>query len=152
MMKKGFSLIELLVSLVIISVTMVFISSFILNLKKEKNDSDFLNIPALLDQASISKTLNSDANKYGICSLELSNNHHLNITYCNNDISVVEITNNTLKYSKSGDVQLVRTLKQGSFSSISYSDESFEETVKLYKYIIDVSTDKNIEVNYYKKS
>ena len=74
-MKKGFSLIELLVSLVIISVVMVFLTSFVLNLRDEKGNVD-IDIPMYINQASISRALNYDAIDHGgICNVTISGNN-----------------------------------------------------------------------------
>ncbi len=153
-MKKGFTLIELLVSLVIISVTMVFISAFVLNLKDEKGKI-ITDIPQMVNQAAISKELNSDANKYGIRNIIKESNTKCIVKYNNGLIRTIEINNNTIKYTEEDSVIFVKTLNAGTFSGIDF-DSSNEEyyTVytngkKLYKYVINVSSGENIEVYYY---
>lgn len=155
-MKKGFSLVELLVSLVIISLVMIFISSFILSIKDKKN-SFTLNVPTLIDQASISKILNNDANKCEIESIALNSNKKITITYKDETSGIIEILNNdtTLKYSKDDNLIFIRTLKTGTFSNISYDNSSddyystFSNDKIFYKYVINISTGENIEVYYY---
>lgn len=153
-MKKGFSLIELLVSLVIISVILVFITSFIVSIKDEKNGLS-LNVPVLIDQAAISKILNNDANKNGISSITKNNNNKITITYKDETTGVIEISSSTLKYSKNNNVELIKTLKNATFSSISFvsSDENyyknFSNGKKYFKYVINISTGDKIEVYYY---
>ena len=152
-MKKGFSLIELLVSLVIISIVVVFISAFVLNLRDEKGQL-VIDVPYYINQASISKTLNFDAKENGISNVATSNNGKTcTINYGGNSVGVINIntSGDTLTYTYNSNVKLVKTLDGKTFTSIevpagypkTYGDK------KLYKYVIHVSNAEDIEiVNY----
>ena len=143
-MKKGFSLIELLVSIVIISLVLVFITAFVQNLKNEKGNINF-NVQDSISKTSISKELNEYANEYGISNIVKNSAKKLTITYKNGDVGVVEINNKTITYKNNSDIVFVKTLTQDTvnFEAIDYnpdSDDYYKEysntNKKFFRYVI----------------
>lgn len=149
-MKKGFSLIELLVSLVIISAVMVFLTSFVLNLRDDKSNV-IIDVPAYINQASISRTLNYDAIKHGgICNVEITNDgKRSDITYVDNETREITLSDDTLVYKNGSNIELIKTLNgDKNFVSIQIPN-NFPKThgnKKLHKYVILISDENNIEV------
>lgn len=163
-MKKGFSLIELLVSLVIISITMVFMTVLLTNLRSEKADY-YYNANDSVNTASITKILNEDAMKYGIKSIELptaSNYGNFLITYGNGSIGKIQtVSRNSFRYIL--DEKIVFSKSYSKIGNISFSyNKNSEEYYKEYdtnadgnpdycfiKYIIGIPSSANIVVYYY---
>lgn len=149
-MKKGFSLIELLVSLVIISAVMVFLTSFVLNLRDEKGEIN-IDVQANINQASISRALNYDAIEHGgICRINISGNT-ATIKYVDEAEKKIILNNKTLTYNDedTNKIELVKTLNGNkNFSSIQIPEGYPKKhgNKKLYKYIISTSDGNNIEV------
>lgn len=157
-MKKGFSLIELLVSIIIISITLLFITSFLQVLKSNKEGIN-LNVSDSIDRVSVSKELNESSIKYRIDSILKNSDKKLTINYKNGIIGVIEIINNdkTLKYTENSNIRFVKTLSDSNatYEKVIYDAED-ENYYKLYsnskrfiKYIIKVTTNNNVEVYYY---
>lgn len=164
-MKKGFSLIELLASLVIISITMIFITSFIVNIRKEKIEMFYdTDIKAVC--ASISKILNEDALKYGISSIiqtNPSNDNNFIINYKNGKVGKLKVfysdNKKSLRYTVDDEVVFLKTFKGPSSITSSYSknnqkyykeydiDNDGTNDHVFFKYIISVP--ESIEVYYY---
>lgn len=143
-MKKGFSLVELLVSLVIISIVVVFISSFVLNLRDEKGNVD-IDIRLQINKAAISRKLNSDAVFYeGISNITASTvqgGQNLRITYNNGEIRDVRIIGSTLRYLNGSNIELMRTLNgRITFSALEVPSGYPKEYggKHLYKYVIKI--------------
>ena len=139
-MKKGFSLIELLVSLVIISIVVVFISSFVLNLRDEKGNID-IDIRTHITQAAISRRLNYDAIiNSGINSVNITNSGKTcTVSYNNGKSGVVQISsdNKTLTYTYNSATELIRTLNGNKTFTLIEESIGFPKTYgnkKLYKY------------------
>ena len=148
-MKKGFSLIELLVSLVIISVVMVFLTSFVLNLRDEKGNVD-IDIPMHINQAAISRTLNYDAVEYGgICNVT-TNGTNAEIIYANTETRQIKLNNRTLTYKDGTKVELAKTLEGNkSFTSVEVASgyPKYYGNKILYKYVVSTgSANKDVEV------
>lgn len=162
-MKKGFSLIELLVSIVIISLTLVFITAFVQNLKNEKGNINF-NVQDSISKTSISKELNEYANEYGISNIVKKSATKLEITYKTGDVGVVEINNKTVTYKNNSEIVFVKTLTQDTvnFKAIDYNSDSEDyhkiysnNNKKFFRYVIKTTSDStkvsrdDIEVLYY---
>lgn len=139
-MKKGFSLIELLVSLVIISIVMVFLTSFVLNLRDERGEVN-IDIPMYINQASISRALNYDAIEHGgICYINI-NDGNVEVRYSDRVTKKVLLNDNTLTYKKGNEVELVKTLNGNKQFAPAYVPSGYPKTYgnkRLQKYIIPI--------------
>ena len=148
-MKKGFSLVELLVSLVIISMVVVFISSFVLNLRDEKGNIN-IDVKTRINQTSISRRLNYDVIKFGgISDIASDNAEHptYTIIYNSGDIRKLKLSKNessnssTLKYwSGDDDIELLVTLngtksfvEELTLTSNTYGSKTLREYVIMIK-------------------
>ena len=92
MNKKGYTLVELIVALSILSVIIVLMMIFIINLKKKEIDAG-VDTKAMITEATLSKTINSDINKYGLFSFtgeDIQNQLFTKIT--------LDLENNTKRY------------------------------------------------------
>lgn len=92
MNKKGYTLVELIVALSILSVIIVLMMTFIVDLKKKEIDAG-IDTKAMITEATLSKTINSDINKYGLFSFtgdELQGEIYNRIT--------LDLENNTKRY------------------------------------------------------
>lgn len=150
-MKKGFSLIELLVSLVIISAVMVFLTSFVLNLRDEKGEIN-IDVQANINQASISRALNYDAIKHGgICNVEITNNgKNCEITYVDEETRQIILNEGTLTYKDGSNIELVKTLNGNKIFGTIEVPSNYPKIYgnkMLYKFVISAGgVDKDIEV------
>ena len=150
-MKKGFSLIELLVSLVIISAVMVFLTSFVLNLRDEKGEIN-IDVQANINQASISRALNYDAIEHGgICNVEITNNgKNCEITYVDEETRQIILNEGTLTYKDGSNIELVKTLNGNKIFGTIEVPSNYPKIYgnkMLYKYVISAGgVDKDIEV------
>ncbi len=129
-MKKGFTLVELLVSIAILSIAMVFISVFVLNLKDDRGKV-LLNVPVLIDQAAISKKLNYDAEVMGIKSITPYGNKEYRIEYLTNEARIIRISddNKTLTYDDgNSNIYLVKTLNNNAFGKTVNGNTTYFDT------------------------
>ncbi len=147
-MKKGFTLIELLVSIVLLSIVMLFMTSLVISFKDQKENLN-IDMNLMVNQASISKTINYDAANYGISSISCESTIKCTITFDNSSTKTIEITDNgtSIKYYNASTVYLVRTISSDKFNQITYSSEVLEEGT-FYKIVISLTTntDYNVEI------
>ena len=150
-MKKGFSLIELLVSLVIISAVMVFLTSFVLNLRDEKGEIN-IDVQANINQASISRALNYDAIEHGgICNVEITNNgKNCEITYVDEETRQIILNEGTLTYKDGSNIELIKNLNGNKIFGTIEVPSNYPKIYgnkMLYKFVISAGgVGKDIEV------
>ncbi len=148
MMKKGFTLVELLVSIVLLSIVMLFMTNFVLSFKEQKKESN-IDVNLMTNQAAISKTINYDVATYGIDDVECESSIKCTITFDDESSKTIELTNNknSIKYYNSSNVYLIRTLSSDTFEEITYSSEELEYGT-FYKIVISLTNnqDYNIEI------
>ncbi len=119
MRKKGFTVVELIISVAILSIVMVFALNLLVVLK-EKDTNINEDTDMILNQAFVSKKINGDIiDNGGIKSLNCTT------TRCdfvfNNDVSkTLTLTNNkrTIKYENEENIELNRTLPISSYDNI----------------------------------
>lgn len=150
-MKKGFTLIELLVSIALLSIVMLFMTSLVISFKDQKENLN-IDMNLMVNQASISKTINYDVSNYGISSISCESTIKCTISFDNSTTKIIEITDSgsSIKYYDASTVYLVRTINNDTFSEITYSSQLLEEET-FYKIVISLTTntDYNIEIYNY---
>ena len=92
MNKKGYTLVELIVSMSLLSIIIIFMMSLLVNLKADENEQG-IDTKALVLQATLSKTINSDINK-----LEAENFSSLVPVDENKKITKITFKDNTEKF------------------------------------------------------
>ena len=145
MKKNGFTLIEITISITLLSVIMVFLFKYLnLVLKDETNITDKTKI--LLDQNIISKIINEDINNNGIKDVNCSSNS-CDITLLNDETRLIEINENSVDYKDT--TNNITLLKRKTI--LNYNITLKNDITNLYQIIL-ASSDKKyrIEVTYYK--
>ena len=129
MKKNGFTLIEITISITLLSVIMVFLFKYLnLVLKDETN--------ILLDQNIISKIINEDINNNGIKDVNCSSNS-CDITLLNEERRLIEINENLINYKDT--TNNITLLKRKTI--LNYNITLKNDITNLYQ-IIFASTDK----------
>lgn len=140
--KKGFTLVEVAISVSLLSFVMVFMLKFVSEIRKDE-DSISLNTDMLLNKAIISKTINEDVNEEGISTLTCSN-IKCTINLKNNKTKTIEITDDgtklTYKNITDDEIELVRVLPNEYVYNIKKT-----ETSNLY--LIEIEIDSHPEYN-----
>ncbi len=131
-MKKGFTLIELLVTLVLLSVIMVFMVNFIVNLRDKEDNLD-MNINLMVNQAVISKELNTDIINNELTSVSCENDTKCTLAFTGGITKTLEILSGgeSLKYYDASTVYFIKTLTGNeSFERIEYTNSTVD-TIKV---------------------
>lgn len=140
--KKGFTLVEVAISVSLLSFVMVFLLRFITEIRKDE-DTISLNTEMLLNKAIISKTINEDINKVGINSLTCSNTK-CTITLKNNKTKTIEITDDgnkiTYKNVTDDEIELSKKLPNDYVFNI-------KKTENTNLYLITIEVDSHEEYN-----
>ena len=126
MSKKGFTIVELIISVAILSIVLVFALNLLVVLKenlvvlKEKETSLDTDTDMVLNQAFVSKKINGDIVKNGgIKSLNCTTTK-CDFTFNNEEKKTLTLTNNkkTIKYENEENVELTRTLPKSTYGNI----------------------------------
>lgn len=164
MNKKGFTLVELLVSIAILTVSMVFISAFLLKLMEQKDDNAF-DTDAMVNQAAISKTINYDVVSRGINDdVNLSEGFtsegetkYKTISYSfinkeNGDTANISIKKDgkTIEYEIDNTLIFARTLSNSLYTNITFETEILNSGKIFTKIVIFNDKGYNIEIYDYK--
>lgn len=140
--KKGFTLVEVAISVSLLSFVMVFLLRFISEIRKDE-DTISLNTEMLLNKAVISKTINEDINETGISSLTCSNTK-CTIALKNNKTKTIEITNDgsklTYKNITDDEIELTKILPNEYVYNI-------KKTENANLYLIEIEIDSHPEYN-----
>ncbi|MEG2457963.1 MAG: prepilin-type N-terminal cleavage/methylation domain-containing protein [Bacilli bacterium] len=117
MKKNGFTLVELLISLALLSIVLVFMMSALVDLRDEelKTGKD---TSVLLNQAFISKAINHDVvTSSGISSINCPDTFNCNIIFNNNISKKINLSSDktTLSYTTPSDntVTIIKKLPDG---------------------------------------
>ncbi len=174
MNNKGFTILELIISLAILSIATVFMLTTIMSLK-DTEEANGVDTKALLNQAIISSTINADINKYGLDSVETNTDFDSNSDIQSSNVlegkkiifkflndSTKELVLYNIEDSKTTsiyygkDYQTVdfkRTLPDGFyFKKTEISTKTFQGKYKYYKITIPLTNEKHnydIEIYYY---
>ncbi len=160
MNKKGYTLVELIVSMSLLSIIIIFMMSLLVNLKADENEQG-IDTKALVLQATLSKTINSDINK-----LEAENFSSLvpadenkkitKITFKDNTEKFITITNDKkIAYGTKDENTIIKDLPNGYLVKDMYVTNN---STGLMKIIIEVENknnhkfDFNIEAYSYNKN
>lgn len=135
---KGFTLVELVISITLLSIVLVFMMKVLISLKN-KEDANGINTKLLVNQTIISKTLNNDNIKNDI----------KNIQYCEADKKDCVLIEFAIGTSKK--LQLLNNANN-CYYTISYSDNNFDiNSDSIYEFKRTLPNKKNDEgeINYY---
>ena len=119
MNKKGFTIVELIISVSILSIVMVFALNLLVVLKEQETSLD-TDTNMILNQAFVSKKINGDIVKNGgIKSLNCTTTK-CDFTFNNEEKKTLTLTNNkkTIKYENEEYVELTRTLPKSTYGNI----------------------------------
>ena len=119
MSKKGFTIVELIISVAILSIVLVFALNLLVVLKEKETSID-TDIDMVLNQAFVSKKINGDIVKNGgIKSLNCTTTK-CDFTFNNEEKKTLTLTNNkkTIKYENEENVELTRTLPKSTYGNI----------------------------------
>lgn len=119
MNKNGFTIVELIISVTILSIVMVFALNLLVVLKEKETSLD-TDTDMVLNQAFVSKKINGDIVKNGgIKSLNCTTTK-CDFTFNNELKKTLTLTNNkkTIKYENEENVELTRTLPKSTYGNI----------------------------------
>ena len=119
MNKNGFTIVELIISVTILSIVMVFALNLLVVLKEKETSLD-TDTDMVLNQAFVSKKINGDIVKNGgIKSLNCTTTK-CDFTFNNDVKKTLTLTNNkkTIKYENEENVELTRTLPKSTYGNI----------------------------------
>ena len=119
MSKKGFTIVELIISVAILSIVLVFALNLLVVLKEKEMNLD-TDTDMVLNQAFVSKKINGDIIKNGgIKSLNCTTTK-CDFTFNNEVSKTLTITNNkkTIKYENEENIELTRTLPKSTYGNI----------------------------------
>lgn len=140
--KKGFTLVEVAISVSLLSFVMVFLLRFVSEIRKDE-DTISLNTEMLLNKAIISKTINESVNNTGISSLTCSN-IKCTIILKDNKTKTIEITDDgtklTYKNVTDDEIELTRKLPNEYVYNI-------RKTENASLYLIEIEIDSHPEYN-----
>lgn len=106
MNKKGFTLIELCISVALLSVVMIFLLQFLSYIKRE--DTGIEDETALiLNKAIVSKTLNEEFSKMGSLQEVVCKNNLCNIKFMNDKDAELKISDNILLFKDITDDKII---------------------------------------------
>lgn len=119
MNKKGFTIIELIISVSILTIVMVFALNLLVVLKEQETSLD-TDTDMILNQAFVSKKINGDIIKNGGIKLLNCTTTKCDFTFNNDVKKTLTLTNNkkTIKYENKENVELTRTLPQSTYGNI----------------------------------
>ena len=141
--KKGFTLIELSISVTLLSLVMVFMFKFISEIRKDE-DTVGLQTEMLLIKSIISKTINTDVkNSGGISSLSCTS-AKCTIDLKDNTTKIIEITNGgtILKYTDTTKNEILLTRKLPSNYAFYLNKKETNQV-----FILEISIPSNKEYN-----
>ena len=119
MNKKGFTIVELIISVAILSIVLVFALNLLVVLKEKEMNLD-TDTDMVLNQTFVSKKINGDIIKNGgIKSLNCTTTK-CDFTFNNEVSKILTITNNrkTIKYENEENIELTRTLPKSTYGNI----------------------------------
>lgn len=121
--KKGFTLVELVLSVTLLSIVLIFMMAMLVDLK-DKEKSNGADAKLLVNQAIISNTINTDIIKYGLESVSACasmNCFILSFGDGNEKTLKLMSDNQTIFYGNERSTDFIRTLPNGrKYSSIHY--------------------------------
>ena len=119
MNKKGFTIVELIISVAILSVVMVFALNLLVILKEQETSLE-TDTDMVLNQAFVSKKINGDIVTNGGIKLLNCTTTKCDFTFNNDATKTLTLTNNkkTIKYENEHYVEFTRTLPEGSYGNI----------------------------------
>lgn len=123
MKKSGFTLVELTISIALLSVVMVFLLNFLVLVKKE--DTGISEVTDMeLDKSIISKSINSDILNNDYISSYNCTSSLCNITLNSGEKRTLEVNENIIKYTNASNNKVLLSRK----TSLNYSIKSEELT------------------------
>jgi len=141
--KNGFTLVEITISVTLLSAVMVFLLGFVSEVRKDE-DSITLRTEMLLNKNIIAKTINQDIRGSGGIKSQTCSNTKCTITLNNNITKTIEITNEgtllTYKNTTTDKIELTRKLPDNYI----YNIKSTENTAI---YLITIEVDSYPEYN-----
>ena len=150
--KNGFTLVELVLSITLLSIVLIFMMSMLLALK-DKEASNGADAKMLVNQAIISKAVNGDILNHGLESVNpCSSSNCYILTFSNGDEKTLKLMSNnqTLFYGSEKQTDFVRTLPSGrTYSSIHYYMYSNLEIIRVSVSKIYRNEDYDVEIYNY---
>ena len=116
---EGFTIVELIISVAILSIVLVFALNLLVVLKEKEMNLD-TDTDMVLNQTFVSKKINGDIIKNGgIKSLNCTTTK-CDFTFNNEVSKILTITNNrkTIKYENEENIELTRTLPKSTYGNI----------------------------------
>lgn len=130
MNKKGFTLVELIVSIVLLLIVSSFMMNLLVQLKTKEKDLEY-SFEMELNSAFISKMINGSVVKNGgINDIECTSSS-CEIQFNNNSTRFIDITNDnkTLVYRDEEKEIIARTLPSGTYKNISLAERTYGSNI-----------------------
>lgn len=149
--KKGSSLVELVISIALMSVVLVFMMKLLVDLNNTETNNSYAKKNEVI-RSEIIRMIGNDLNENILSNVSINTNENeLKIDFSfNNKTSEIIVTNNTLAYTSTNGQLRKWTLKQGEFNT-SCVDYKMSEANELAAFEIGIqvhtSNDLNNEMN-----
>lgn len=151
-MKKGFSLVELIISIVLLTIVLLFMLGLLIRLNSKKEDASDLGI--LVDQAIITKKINGD-----ILNLEGIESVNCDATSCLIVFGIgqtkyinLSVDKKTLTYGTISEIEIAKTLpKDYEYDLVTLSNNYYSD-IKLTKIVISVKDNPKYNIEIYDSS
>lgn len=150
MNKNGYTIMELVVGLALLSIIIVFMMMMLVNLKM-KEDKNGIDTKALTLEATMTKTINSDINKKEVLAFSEvlssnSNEQTLRIDFMDNTYKLIRIINNNkIIYGTETSIDIEKTLPNGYEVSNAFVENN---SYGLSKIVIEVENKNNEKMNF----
>ena len=141
MKKHGFTLVELTISIALLSVVMIFLLKFLVLVKKE--DEGVSTVTDMeLDKSIISKTINEDVLNEGYISSFTCNNSECSINLKSGKVRTLSSIDNTVKYIDTTNNKVLMSRK----TILNYSITSTKGSVIDKIILVNDKSEYNIEI------
>ena len=150
--KRGFTLVELVLSVTLLSIVLIFMMTALVELKDKENENG-ADAKLLVNQAIISKTINSDIIVSGLESISAcADMNCFNLTFSNGTTKTLKLMadNQTIFYGSEEVTDFIRTLPSDrKYSSIHYYIYANLELIKITVSKVYKTEDYDIEIYNY---
>lgn len=149
MNNKGYTILELVVALALLSIIIVFMMALLVNLKM-KEDKNGVDTKALLVEASLVKTINSDIEKrnvsdFSLLSTENEGEKIIKINFTDGSYKILKVKhNNKIIYGTDDEIDIEKTLPSGYYVDDVYVENNDYKLCKLVIKVENINNKKRI--------
>ncbi len=137
-MKKGFSLVELIISIILLTIVLIFMLGLLVRLNNKKEDASDLGI--LIDQAIISKKINGDVLNLGGIESVVCDTTSCTITYGIGQTKYIALSvdKKTITYGTISEIEIAKTLPDEYEYDTTTVSNNIYSNINLIKIVVSV--------------